>query len=421
MIDFPIPPPDLKLIGGSMPRARHQNGWVERTGKKTKTWTGYWYEYAREEGGSERRLQRSKVLGPCSEMSKGAAEDKLRDLLRDERPPQTNATFEQLAKWYLRTNSGRWSKKWRVTMRGIFKCQILPRLGDRIATELKKSDVQQAINDIATDPASQSRSIVEKCLTHIRAVFNFAIEDELLERNPALKVELPITRRPNERFLTLEESQRLLDVASRRDRLIIRLFVVCGFRPAEFFALRVNDVNENRLRIDETAVPGEAVKREAKTEGSRADVPLPPMLGDELLTYIKAEGLTGEEFLFPSATGTAISHDNYLDRVLKKLGMLAGIDVVRNAKGEPVSSKLNHQTLRRTTGTHFQKHAELKSTQDLLRHANPTTTLKHYQKTLSEDLIAGVESWDAELRGKRSEFPAGQGREAQPQSAAKAS
>ena len=40
MINFPIPPPDLKLIGGSMPRARHQNGWVEKTGKKTKTWTG---------------------------------------------------------------------------------------------------------------------------------------------------------------------------------------------------------------------------------------------------------------------------------------------------------------------------------------------------------------------------------------------
>jgi integrase len=283
-------------------------------------------------------------------------------------------------------------------MHGIFKCQILPRLGDRIATELKKSDVQQALNDIAADPASQSRSIVEKCLTHVRAVFDFAIEDELLERNPTLKVELPLTRRPSERFLTLEECQRLLDVANRRDRLIIRLFVVCGFRPAEFFALRVNDVRDGRLRIDETAVPGEAVKQEAKTEGSRADVPLPPMLAAELLAYIKAEGLTDDQFLFPSATGTAMSHDNYLDRVLKKLGLLAGIDVVRNASGEPISSKLNHQTLRRTTGTHFQKHAELKSTQDLLRHANPTTTLKHYQKTLSEDLIAGVESWDAELR-----------------------
>ncbi|MFL6350884.1 MAG: hypothetical protein ACJ74Z_03415 [Bryobacteraceae bacterium] len=40
----------------------------------------------------------------------------------------------------------------------------------------------------------------------------------------------------------------------------------------------------------------------------------------------------------------------------------------------------------------------MKNAQALVRHSNPTTTLKHYQKTLDESLIAGVESWDAELR-----------------------
>lgn len=242
MIDFPKPPPDLKLIGSGMPRARHQNGWVERTGRKRKTWTGYWYEYARQEDGSEKRLQRSKVLGPCAEMTKGAAEDKLRDILRDERPPQTNATFEQLAQWYLKTNEGRWSKRWNGVLRCIFRYQILPRLGSRIASELKKSDIQRAINDIAADPKSQSASIVQKSLTHIRAVLHQAIEDELLDRNPAVKVDMPHVRRPSERFLTLEECQRLLAVATARDRIIIRLFMVCGLRPSELFALRVNDI-----------------------------------------------------------------------------------------------------------------------------------------------------------------------------------
>jgi integrase len=55
--------------------------------------------------------------------------------------------------------------------------------------------------------------------------------------------------------------------------------------------------------------------------------------------------------------------------------------------------------LRRTTGTHFQKHGKVKDTQALLRHSNPLTTLKHYQKTLEESLIAAVENWDAELTG----------------------
>jgi len=32
-----------------------------------------------------------------------------------------------------------------------------------------------------------------------------------------------------------------------------------------------------------------------------------------------------------------------------------------------------------------------------LRHADPATTLEHYQKKLDQSLISGVDSWDAEL------------------------
>jgi hypothetical protein len=39
----------------------------------------------------------------------------------------------------------------------------------------------------------------------------------------------------------------------------------------------------------------------------------------------------------------------------------------------------------------------MKDTQSLLRHTNPITTLKHYQKTLPQSLIDAVESWDAQL------------------------
>jgi integrase len=98
-------------------------------------------------------------------------------------------------------------------------------------------------------------------------------------------------------------------------------------------------------------------------------------------------------------TGTAVSHDNYLDRTLKKLGVLAGIDIVEEV-GER-TSRLNHQILRRTTATHFQKHGNVKDAQALLRHADATTTLKHYQKVLDQSLISGVAGWDEELMRKK--------------------
>ena len=372
---------DLTTIGRTMPRQRRQQGWVEKRGKKPRVWTGFWHEYVVVDG-EEKRRERCKVLGTCADMTKGAAEEKLLDVIRGWKPPKTGAKFEALAAWYLKTNEGRWSAKWNATSQGLFRHQILPRLGGKSATELKRSDIQQAINDIAADPKSQSASTVKKCLTHIRAVFNFAIDDEVLEKNPALKAELPPTRRPDSRFLTLPQCKRLLDVGSNRDQLIVRLFMVCGLRPSELFALRVDDVLDGELRIDETIVLYQVSER-TKTEGSRTTVPLPVELESALRFYILEEKLT--DFLFPSAVGTAMSPDNFLDRVLKPLGTQAGI------------ANLNHQMLRRTTATHFQKHGTIKDTQALMRHSDAHTTLKHYQKVLDESLVAGVNSWDSEL------------------------
>jgi site-specific recombinase XerD len=378
----------LLTIGVSMPRARRQNGYVNQTGIKPKSWTGYWYVYEMVDG-VEKRRKKSQVLGFCSEMTKGAAKDKLRDILREQRPPESGATFEQWAHWYLKTNEGRWSRNWNASVSSIFKYQILPQLGKFVAEDIRRSDVQQAINAIAANSKSQSESVLKKCVTQIRAVFNFAIEDDVLEKNPALKIDMPPCREPGGEFLTLEECQRLLTVGGERDQLILRVFMVCGLRPSELFALRVNDIGNGELRIDETIVRCQVTSR-TKTAGSRASVPLSPELESALRFYALGAKLEENDFLFPSEAGTAISPDNFLDRVLQPLGVLAGID------------HLTHQMLRRTTATHFQKHASFKSAQGLMRHANAATTMKHYQKVLEPDLCAGVRSWDRALTRPRS-------------------
>ena len=51
---------DVRKIGLAMPRERRQQGWVEKTGTKAKTWTGFWYEYVTSDC-EEKRLRRSRV------------------------------------------------------------------------------------------------------------------------------------------------------------------------------------------------------------------------------------------------------------------------------------------------------------------------------------------------------------------------
>lgn len=346
---------DLATIGKHMPRARHQNGWVELTGTKVKTWTDYYYVY---ENG--KRLQRSKVLGPKARLTKGQAEDELRAHIRkietgisSDRPNQTELaqvkkipSFEAACERYLNLKSGDWGVKTKGAMRSIFKMQIVPRIRQRLVTDLKPSDIKELFNAIAE---AGSYSLVRKAMTHVRGVFDVLVGDGVLQSNPAKAkiITKPKTRKPSERFLEIVECRRLLAVAQGRDYMILRLFLGCALRPAELFALRLEDLEPGRLRIDEAAVPAIGLK-EVKTEESDGYVPLAADIETELRLYVKREAFSyPKELLFPSEVGTAMSHENYLDRVLKPLGVAANIDVVVSPDGTK-TSKLNHQILRRT-------------------------------------------------------------------------
>lgn len=382
----------LDTLGKHMPRQRRQNGFVKPTGKSPRTWTGYWYEYVVVDG-RERRRERSKVLGFRSEMTKSDAQKKLRDLLlhgppkTDEAPPKplVQVTFEAAALRYLELKNGDWGRKMRSCITSIFQNHLIPALGDKMPGDVKATDVKIFFNAIAE---RGSQSLVRKAITHTRGVFDALVDDGVIPANPARakSVTQPKTRKPSERFLSIPECRSLLSAATGRDYVILRILLSCALRPSEVFALRVEDVLPGKLRIDEAAVPGGDDSGETKTEESNGVVPIAPALEAELRAYMRAENLTHpRELLFPTEIGTLVSHDNYLDRVLKPIAAAAKIPGV------------NFQVLRRTMATHLQNHGTVKSAQALLRHTDPSTTLKHYQKTLDDGVIRAAESWDGEL------------------------
>ncbi len=378
------------------------NGFVRVAEGKVKQWEAVWYEYLFIDG-RERRRQRTKIIGKKSDLTKREAEDQARELARGARPPEQPASFAETCRLVpsrkRRTSLeevGRYDA--RTTAASHFaSSRPTPRCGDQTRRSSTGDQAQIAGGE-------WSRSLVTKSLTLVRAIFELALEEDRISKNPANKAELPRLRKASERFLKLPECHRLLAVAGRRDRLILRIFFVCGLRPSELFALRVDDVLPDRiLRIDQTAIPSQGVVDRTKTEESDGFVPLPPALDADIRSWIRDEKLT--DLLFPSTTGTAISHDNYLDRVLKPLGVKAGIDVFIGEDGKP-DSRLNFQVLRRTTGTQLQRHGRVKDVQALLRHTDAATTLKYYQKTIEESLVKGVTSWDEELMpNKRPDRP----------------
>jgi integrase len=264
-------------------------------------------------------------------------------------------------------------------------------VGNQPPREVTLTSLQLLLNKMAQD--GYRKSAVEKIRTHTRACFEYAVDEEVLQKNPARKLVMPnIKKKSCERFLSLDELRALLSQASPREHVVLRILAVCGLRPAEILVLRIEDFEGTQLRIDEALKErqkGEDRIGETKTAESDNYVPVPPDLAGEIATWIAGhpDGGNPRAFLFPNSDGGAFGVGNYLKRHLKPLAEKAGIH------------DLTFQAFRRSSSTHIQSHATVKDMQRHLRHTNPQTTLKHYAKAIPESLRSAVTALDAQITG----------------------
>ena len=96
---------------------------------------------------------------------------------------------------------------------------------------------------------SKAATLARKAST-IRIFFAYiSNKEKLLEVNPAQNIENPKLDKRQPKYLTLEESQKLLKIAedendrnSERDFAIITLFLNCGMRLSELVSISLNDI-----------------------------------------------------------------------------------------------------------------------------------------------------------------------------------
>jgi integrase len=395
-----------------MPRRRIERGYFYKVGKRVKCWEGRFHVYVTLTDGTEKRRERTKILGLCSEMSKGEAEQALFRKIAVARgqagPLPENPTFREVWTRYRTLKEPTWSNATRKAVVSLFegsskkkkRSSILAMVGSRRVGELTRDPLQECLNQMAA--RGDSFSAVKKARTYIAAALEFALDENLIVRNPGRKLELPSKRlrKPCGRFLSLEEVRKLLSAAaalSFRDRLIVRIFVVCGLRAQEMFVLRVDDVEPGTLRIDEAlkeTEKGAARIGETKNTASNGYVVISPDLEKDIRTWLQIRNIADEyhhtaaaapnDLLFPSETGTPYRIGNYLKRTLKPIAEGAGI------------RDLTYQALRRTFATHFQRYGSPKDAQAQLRHSKLEMT-GWYMKEIPETVRAAVERMDADV------------------------
>jgi len=142
--------------------------------------------------------------------------------------------------------------------------RIAKGFGRRPAISVRPSEVRAWCADLAR---AQSPATARHSLGVLRRVFDYAVQDGAIPRNPATGIRLPKVQGNEPQPLTHTELWQLAEqFDSKRDRVLIVVAGYCGLRWGELAALRWTDIDLDlcRLRVSraysEEAPRGECLR-----------------------------------------------------------------------------------------------------------------------------------------------------------------
>ena len=221
-----------------------------------------------------------------------------------------------------------------------------------------------------------SFSVVDHLRWNMKQIFDMAVAEGHVQRNPALLLFTPKeAEKPVRRAMTITEVQICFGAVPLRERLIAKLALLAGMRPGEIFALTWGRLTPThaaiRIRAADTvicratgfcATSGSATPDAAeadirqrvyrrkidtpKTSHSYRQAALPEGLAAEIeARRMMAVDTRDDAWVFPSERTTPLSKDNWWHRImrpaLKKVGLdWATFQVMRRT----------HATLMKTMG-----------------------------------------------------------------------
>lgn len=196
-------------------------------------------------------------------------------------------------------------------------------------------------------------------LSAIKSFYKYlTVRTRQLETNPVKDMEFPKLRKSLPRYLTLEESTRLLQAVqgpnATRDFAILMVFLNCGIRRSELVGLNLTDVYEDRIRV-----VGKGNKERIVYMGT----PCRKAIEAYLVERNKIV-LSDNRALFGSRDKNRISV-TAVHRLVKKHLLAAGLDATQFS-----AHKLRHTaaTLMLSGGV------DVKTVQEVLGHENLNTT-----------------------------------------------
>lgn len=244
-------------------------------------------------------------------------------------------------------------------------------------------DIHSFVSFLAINNRSKAATRARKIST-IRVFFKYlAVKAKIIDVNPAQNLETPKQDKRMPKYLTLEDSKKLLDVTMQddnrnkeRDFAIITLFLNCGMRLSELVGINIKDIHFDDCKM---TVIGKGNKERTIYLNKACINAI-----EQYLNVRPKEGIdyNSKDALFLSERRERISRRTVQYIVEKELKK-AGLD----------TTKYSTHKLRHTAATLMYQYGEvdIRALQELLGHASISTT-EIYTHVANEQVRNAVEN-----------------------------
>ncbi|MEE8429111.1 MAG: tyrosine-type recombinase/integrase [Gammaproteobacteria bacterium] len=313
--------------------------------------------------------------------------------------PSTRRSYSGLIELYLKPYFGAWKihqisatdiERYRSSLKAGLPAPIedaFVRRALEARPALSKARARQRV--IRKKPGVRT---INKTLTLLVMVFNYATRHRWVDYNPAehvekLKVPVSLDANPiDSNILTPKEIQRLIEAAviltRNRDgtsrtnnyRLLIKTAIFTGMRSGEIRGLQWGDIDWNSGQIHVRRSWKEGQYHEPKTKASIRRIEIPEFLISELREWHLACPTGRDDLVFPNLAGRPMSNTNLLQRGFYPALRRAGL------------RKIRFHDLRHTFASLLIANGEdIVRVSRLLGHASPTITLNVYSHMLPNE------------------------------------
>lgn len=214
-----------------------------------------------------------------------------------------------------------WIKEHRVSRRvreeyeRLFRMHVEPILGRFQVNEVGPDTIRQWRAYLVDNGRSEDRTA--KAYRLVRTMFNTAVDDGCIKRNPCRIKGADQHRTPERPHASIDEVYRLAELMPPRFRFLILLAAFSGLRWGELIALQRRDVDHKAMivrvarRVAEGSGGGMDIGPTKSMAGVRT-VALPGFLVDELVHHLAEHAQSGKDgLLFVGDRGGVLRRGNF--------------------------------------------------------------------------------------------------------------